>query len=189
MTTVFKDPLIFDGRNRELKSGLHVVVEGELIADITNTIPRASGIEIVDCQRRVLTPGLIDAHVHVIADSADLSPDIEWPSLVHARSRHIIEGMLQRGFTTVRDGGGADAGIVAAIDQGFINGPRLVICGASLSQTGGHGDMRSLHHPALGCFENKKGGHLSRIADGVTEVRRAARDELRKGAKFIKVMA
>jgi imidazolonepropionase-like amidohydrolase len=95
--------------------------------------------------------------------------------------------MLDRGFTTVRDVAGADYGLADAQAEGLIRGPRLLICGRALSQTGGHGDGRGRgthRHDDHPCCAG-----LSRIADGVDAVRAAARDELRKGAHHIKVMA
>ncbi len=92
-----------------------------------------------------------------------------------------------RGFTTLRDLAGADLGLKLAVDEGAIEAPRLVICGKALSQTVGHGDYRArydnrpLHEARL--------GSLGRIADGVDEVRRASREEIKNGAQFIKIMA
>ena len=93
--------------------------------------------------------------------------------------------MLMRGFTTVRDCGGADYGLAKAVDEGSIPGPHILFCGNALSQTAGHSDMRDIndnhdidpHGPGLGC-----------LVDGVSEMRKACRNELRKGAHFIKIM-
>lgn len=88
-------------------------------------------------------PGLIDGHVHVIATKLDLGANADLPnSLVALRSANIMKAMLMRGFTTVRDLGGADHGLVEALEEGTIIGPRLIICGKALSQTGGHTDYR-----------------------------------------------
>ena len=100
-----------------------------------------------------------------------------------------LEEMLARGFTTVRDAGGVDAGFRRAIEQGAIIGPRLLVSGRPLSQTGGHGDQRSATdyngHGACG----QHVGLVHAIADGPDEVRRTTREELRRGADQIKVMA
>ncbi|WP_460741634.1 metal-dependent hydrolase family protein [Mariniluteicoccus endophyticus] len=94
--------------------------------------------------------------------------------------------MLDRGFTTVRDIGGADFGIKEAQREGLVRGPRLFMGGKALSQTGGHGDMRgpgrNVWDPHYCC------PIIARVADGVDEVRRAARDEIRRGADHIKIM-
>jgi imidazolonepropionase-like amidohydrolase len=148
----------------------------------------APDVPIEDVRGAVVMPGLIDAHVHVTALTADLSsvPALS-PAYVAAHSARIMSGMLDRGFTTVRDAAGADYGLADAQAEGLIRGPRLLFCGRALSQTGGHGDGRSRgthahdDHPCC--------AGLGRIADGVDAVRAAARDELRKGAHHIKVMA
>jgi imidazolonepropionase-like amidohydrolase len=141
-----------------------------------------------DVRGAVVMPGLIDAHVHVTALTADLGsiPALS-PSYVAAHGARIMAQMLDRGFTTVRDVAGADYGLADAQAEGLIRGPRLLFCGRALSQTGGHGDGRSRgthHYDDHPCCAG-----LSRIADGVDAVRAATRDELRKGAHHIKVMA
>ncbi len=112
-------------------------------------------------------------------------------SLVTLQAARVLEGMLQRGFTTIRDAGGADGGLAEAVEEGLVRGPRIFPSGQALSQTGGHGDLRprtrSVSVVACACCEG--GAGLARIADGVSECRRAARDELRKGATQIKIMA
>ena len=93
-----------------------------------------------------------------------------------------------RGFTTVRDVGGADHGLVRAIDDGLVEGPRLVISGKALSQTGGHGDSRARSNDREVSFFERVGA-ISRLADGVVGVRKAAREEIKAGAQFVKIMA
>ncbi|WP_323688291.1 metal-dependent hydrolase family protein [Rhizobium sp. AN69] len=169
--------------------GLSVLEVDGTIREVSSSPSLPEGTTTVDCRGKTLTPGLIDAHVHVIANSVDLSAAKFFPSFVFTQARYIMEGMLQRGFTTVRDGGGADAGLVQAVEQELIAGPRLVISGLALSQTGGHGDMRSVLLAPGETTANKVGSSIARIADGISQVREAARDELRKGAHFIKIMA
>ena len=96
--------------------------------------------------------------------------------------------MLMRGFTTVRDAAGADYGVQLAIDRGFLRGPRLFIAGAPISQTGGHADSRSRGVKEFMCSCAGL-GLFPAIADGVSEVRRAVREQLRNGANQIKIMA
>ncbi|MCO5064297.1 MAG: amidohydrolase family protein [Rhizobiaceae bacterium] len=189
MTTIFRNIRLFDGLRREAKDGMTVVVVDDLIDSIVPEIELNVAGETIDCGGRLLMPGLIDAHVHIVATSVNLAAGWEWPSLTHTKARYIMEGMLQRGFTTVRDAGGADGGFVQAVEQGYIDGPRLVICGAALSQTGGHGDIRSRISGPSTLPSDRVGSMISRIADGVPEVRHASRDELRKGAHYLKIMA
>ena len=88
-------------------------------------------------------PGLIDAHVHLIATSLNLGQLAQEPvSLTMARARHIAEGMLQRGFTTVRDGWGG-LGFGCGNRLWLDRWPQVFYAGRALSQTGGHGDFRS----------------------------------------------
>lgn len=146
------------------------------------------GARTVDLAGATVLPGLIDAHVHVTAATADLGSLTSWsPSYATAHAARIMGGMLDRGFTTVRDASGADFGLADAQADGLVRGPRLAFCGKALSQTGGHGDTRprgTRMHDGHQCCAG-----LGRIADGVDAVRAAARDELRKGAHHLKVMA
>ena len=148
-------------------------------------------VERVDCDGLAVMPGMIDSHVHVTASSANLRmPASMPPSLVYCRAVPILGGMLSRGFTTVRDCGGADHGLAAAIAEGTIVGPRVVFCGKALSQTGGHGDFRTAGENALPFGPCKCCNYtIGRVCDGVTACREAVRDEARKGAGHIKIMA
>src|SRR5438128_7257710 len=137
---VLKHCTLWDGTSPEVREDMHVLVEGERIREISERAISAPQAQVIDCQGKMLMPGLIDAHVHLIATSLNLGQLAQEPvSLTMARARHIAERMLQRGFTTVRDAGGADWGLAAAIDYGLIAGPRVVYAGRVLSQTGGHG--------------------------------------------------
>jgi len=140
-------------------------------------------------------PGLIDCHVHVTAFTANFALlEQTSPTYVAAKALETLNGMLLRGFTTVRDAGGADHGLAQAVEERAplgLEGSRLLFCGKALSQTGGHGDMRApgqfakaMSYELCQCCAG-----LGRVCDGDAEVRRAARDEIRKGATHIKVMA
>jgi imidazolonepropionase-like amidohydrolase len=101
----------------------------------------------------------------------------------------MISQTLDQGFTTVRDAGGADWGMKEAVDRGLIPGPRMFVSGHPLTQSGGHGDSRSRAEDYAGCGCGAEIGMVPNIADGVDEVRRAVRTQLRRGADAIKVMA
>ena len=164
---------------------------GRIVEIARHDVRRVSACSstVLDCGRRTVLPGLCDAHVHVTACTADLTGLTKLPeSLVAVRAARVLEGMLRRGFTTVRDAGGADWGLAAAVEEGAVAGPRLLFTGHALSQTGGHGDMRGRGEGGFACACAGLRG-IGRVCDGVPEVRRAARDELRKGAHCIKVMA
>ena len=110
------------------------------------------------------------------------------PSLLTATALKFLNRMLMRGFTTVRDAAGADAGHREAIENGLFPGPRLFIAGRALTQTGGHGDLRSQAELLEICSHVHLVGNMGRIADGIDDVRRAVRDEIRLGANQIKIM-
>jgi imidazolonepropionase-like amidohydrolase len=146
--------------------------------------------QVFDLAGRVVLPGLIDAHVHVTATIPDFFKLSMLPqSLITAQSKDILEQMLKRGYTTVRDAGGADSGLAQAIELGHFAGPRLFIAGRALTQTGGHGDSRPAFFNGMSCACCGAVGLLGHVADGVPEVRRAVREEIRNGATHIKVMA
>ena len=189
MSTLFRHGRIFDGTGEDLLEDVEVLVEGARIVEVSDVPIRSGTAEVVDLRGRTLMPGLIDAHFHAIAASPDLGAVEHMPpSLIAQHARANLEGTLQRGFTTVRDAAGADYGLSRAIEAGLIAGPRLFYSGHALSQTGGHGDFRSYESgPAL-CSCGLGARHFSTIADGVPEVRRAAREELRRGATQIKIM-
>jgi imidazolonepropionase-like amidohydrolase len=136
-------------------------------------------------------PGLIDAHVHVTATTHDLTNlGLQPPSLITAETSVVMRDMLHRGFTTVRDAAGADYGLQEAQSRGIFEGPRLFIAGAPISQTGGHADQRPKGVRQRNWFCSCAGlGLVGAIADGVGEVRRAVREQVRTGANQIKIMA
>ena len=171
-----------------------VVVTGDVIDQVKFDVGHSQpfeGPQHLDCRDLTLMPGLIDSHVHVTASSANLRmPSTMPPSLLYARAVPILSGMLDRGFTTVRDCGGADHGLAQACDEGTLRGPRVVHGGKALSITGGHGDFReagdvALNSGACKCCDFT----IARVCDGVDACRAAVRDEVRKGARHVKVMA
>ncbi len=193
MTAIlFRNATIVDATRTEARAGFDVLVEGDRIKEVSDKPITASGAREIDLKGATLMPGLVDAHVHVKATDLDLSRlGIKYSSYIYAETTKIMEGMLQRGFTTVRDAAGADKGLADAVDHGLIAGPRLRVCGLALSQTGGHSDQRPVT-AASDVSSNERYNvtqHFGRIADGVDECRRAARDELRKGAHHVKIMA
>jgi imidazolonepropionase-like amidohydrolase len=187
---IFANCAVLDGTRSERREDHHVLVENGRIREVSDRPLDSAAAETVDLRGRTLMPGLIDAHVHVVAVDPVLARLSEQPaSLVALQAAKVLEGMLQRGFTTIRDAGGADAGFAEAVEDGLVPGPRVFPSGRALSQTGGHGDLRPRTRSVVTCACCEEGAGLARIADGVAECRRAARDELRKGATQIKIMA
>jgi imidazolonepropionase-like amidohydrolase len=185
---VLENAAVLDPEAGVLAEGQAVVVEDGRVVEVGATSAvRAGDAAVLDVRGMTVMPGLIDGHVHVNAATADLGALEEWaPSYVTARAAGILRGMLDRGFTCVRDVAGADYGIAAAVAEGLLPGPRVIFGGKALSQTGGHGDSRGPGRAALD--QHPCAPTLSVIADGVAEVRRAAREQLRRGAHHVKVM-
>src|SRR5690606_6152477 len=128
-----------------------------------------------------------DCHIHICPDGMTAYPT-HFPSMVAAKASVILRDTLMRGFTTVRDAGGADVGYREAVEKDLFVGPRLFVCGRPISQTGGHCDNRFLADDEPLSYAQQL--HVyRRIADGVDAVRKATRDELRTGVDQIKVMA
>jgi len=182
---------LFDSASGTLRPHCTLVVENRRISAVTQEPVRVDDAMHIDAGGRVVLPGLIDAHVHVVAASHDLvGLALQPPSLVGAQAGQIMRDMLHRGFTTVRDAAGADFGLQEAVERGLYEGPRLFIAGQPISQTGGHADMRPKGVRGSGMFCACAGlGLVGAIADGVGEVRRAVREQVRNGANHIKIMA
>jgi imidazolonepropionase-like amidohydrolase len=189
--TAFVHATVVTGTGEPPRSG-SVVIEGDRIVDIVDG-PRPPGgtARTIDCAGWTLLPGLIDAHVHICALDANLREQQRryFTSEVALRAGRNLVQLLDQGFTTARDAGGADAGFRRAVEQGVLAGPRLRVSGRPLSQTGGHGDGRlaTEQGDVFGC--GAQVGMLSRIVDGPDQLLAAAREELRRGADQVKVMA
>ena len=187
---IFANCAVLDGTRKEPREDHHVLVEGDRIREVSDAPIKSGSAQTIDLKGRTLMPGLIDAHVHVLAVDLPLDRLSDRPvTLLTLQAAKVLEGMLQRGFTTIRDAGGADGGLAEAVEEGLVHGPRIFPSGMALSQTGGHGDVRPRTQSVETCACCAGGLAGSRIADGVAECRRAARDELRKGATQIKILA
>src|SRR5882672_6833488 len=186
---LLKNAHIVDGTALERSDRVNVLIENSIVRDMGKAVSSASA-NVIDVAGRTLMPGLIDCHVHVTAVVASLGANAKLPdSLVMARSIAVMRDMLHRGFTTVRDVGGADFGLKQAASEGLFPAPRLVISGKALSQTGGHCDFRGRYDDTPAPRTRIPLGSLGRVCDGVPDVRRAAREEVKAGADFIKIMA
>lgn len=167
-----------------------VLVEGASIRSVTEQAPSAAGARVIDARGKVLMPGLIDCHVHCLASMLHLGRLASLPNVLAVlRAVPLLRGMLDRGFTTVRDAGGADYALAEATRSGVIDGPRIFPSGRALSQTGGHGDFRERSDVIEPCACTPKIGAIARVVDGVDAMRLAVREEIQKGATQIKIMA
>lgn len=192
-TYIFTNAKLVDPVQAQVIDNVTIKTTGGKIASVdtnSSTSPTTTDGEIVvDLKGKHVCPGLIDCHVHiaVVPGEANLSAYqsmTERISLI--RQPWVLKPMIERGFTSVRDCGGATLAMKEAVEEGICVGPRLFIAGYALSQTGGHGDMRSSHDQSP-CSCGTVSG-ISRIVDGPSECFRVARDELRQGADFIKIM-
>lgn len=178
---------VVDPETERVHTDQRIVLDGDRIVAVTADSTEPPAPDDLDGTGLYALPGFIDCHVHVTSVTADEWADTGMaPSYVTAHALRELGAMLRRGFTTVRDAGGADAGLADALDEGVAPGPRLHVCGRALSQTGGHGDLRPRgrhhadDHPAV--------PGIGRIVDGPDALRAAIRELVRSGASFIKLM-
>ena len=179
MTSVlFRNGALLDPLQPELLPGHEVLVEDGRIKEVSDRPINTASARVIDLKGKTLMPGLIDLHVHVIAVEFNLPRVMTLPNvLVTLRAVPLMRAMLRRGFTTIRDAGGAGYPFKQAVEAGLAEGPRMFVSGRALSQTGGHGDMRTRTDympPDAPCGCCVRVGALTRVADGVDEVRRAA---------------
>lgn len=186
---LFSGGRVLDPHTGTLLDGLDVLVTGERIAAVGAGLDVPTRTREITLDGRTLMPGLIDCHVHVVAETLDLWGNMIAPtSLAALRAARVMTEALSRGFTTLRDLGGADIGLVRGVEDGLIDGPRLIICGKGLTTTGGHADLRQRTDDRPGLFSDRVGS-MGLIVDGVDNVRTACRTLIKEGARFIKVMA
>ncbi|MDQ4215205.1 metal-dependent hydrolase family protein [Microbacterium sp. ASV81] len=167
-TVVLRDAAILDVETGEVSSPRTIVAQDGEIVEISTSTRSVPGAAEYSLAGTTVLPGLIDAHAHVTQASGDFTEILSWtPSYHAARTARELHRMLLRGFTTVRDMGGADTGLRRSIEERLITGPHLKAGGPIFAPTGGHA--------------------LTRVIDGEAEVRRALRAELRDGADHIKL--
>ncbi|KGJ11143.1 imidazolonepropionase-like amidohydrolase [Paracoccus versutus] len=184
-TTLLKNASILDVDAGSLSATCDVLIAEGRIAEIGSRAMTAE--RVIDLKGRTLMPGLCDAHVHVIVPMNSFALLTKWsPFYTAIRAMPILRDMLMRGFTTVRDAGGADFGLARAVEEDLIPSPRILYSGKALSQSGGHGDMRGPGETAYD--DHYYVPSLGRICNGVAEVRAAVRDEIRRGAHQVKLM-
>jgi imidazolonepropionase-like amidohydrolase len=182
MKKIVRCGFLFDGTETEAKSGQAIVIEGGTIAEVLPDVQIAAradlaGAEIIDATGKWVMPGLINMHDHLIFRDTIGHPYVELTAGIDKLSLNSIKATLsalRRGWTTIRDMGashGLSFRFRDHIDQGVLPGPRVVACGAPICVTGGHANVVAVE------------------ADGVPEMRKAARRQLAGGADFVKVMA
>jgi imidazolonepropionase-like amidohydrolase len=179
-----------DPRKSELTEGIELLIEGDRVKEVSDRPIKTTTATRIDVGGRTVMPGLIDCHLHIFLSEVNIGfLDATPLTLLAVKGSVALRDILMRGFTSVRDTGGGDFGMKAAVDQGLIESPRLFIAGQAISQTGGHGDFRKRTQTRVAECPCCSGlAYTARVADGVGEVIKAARDELRKGADLIKIM-
>jgi len=185
MVHAIKAERLIDGRGGDPIEDAVMLVEGKIITDVGPAahIKIPTGAEITDASRKTVMPGLIDTHVHIMSASASLEQQLFTPKAIsYFQAAENLKRTLQAGFTTVRDAGGADAGVRQALEMGLISGPRLVVSG-SIGQTGG---LMELRFPSGAQIVNED---TWRVCDGVEDVKKTVRKVLRERVDFVKIFA
>jgi imidazolonepropionase-like amidohydrolase len=181
---------VLDTLNGKLIEGQTILIDHGKIEEISSERIQEANLHAIDMKNMVVMPGLIDCHVHCMASNLNLGFNAALPNIFATlKALPILEGMLMRGFTTVRDAGGADWSLSEATRTGLVKGPIIFPAGKALSQTGGHGDFRPRSDVMEPCACSQKVGSISRVVDGVDAIRLAVREEIQKGATQIKIMA
>ncbi len=186
---LLRNGVLIDGSGPDPLGNFDLLIEDGRFKEVADRPLKYQGAIEINLKGRSVMPGLIDCHAHpVLSDLRILGLEDVSPTLATAHASVIMRGMLDRGFTTIRDAAGGDWGLKEAVARGYLAGPRLFISGRALSQTGGHGDFRRRTDDVIPCGCSHVLHMTSRVADGVDQVIHAVRDEMRKGADQIKVM-
>ncbi len=181
---IINNAKIFDGISEIEEDS--IIIEKNIIKEVGKNLKSSKSERIINAQGNFLMPGLIDAHFHANTPNYDFYASDRMPSaLITAHAAQILTNVLKRGYTSIRDAGGGDIGLKMALDSNLINGPRFYYPGKAITQTGGHGDMRrkDFFEPC-GCAYS---GNITQVVDGPAEMRKAVREEFRKGANQIKI--
>ncbi len=188
---VIRNARVFDGASADLSAPQDIAISNGLISEIGRDLDVAEMTEEIDAQSRVVMPGLINSHAHIMMQmpvGQALTTDAFYWAYVATKASKT---MLDSGFTTIRDMSGNTFSLKQAIDQGVVAGPRIYPSGAMISQTAGHSDHRTaannsrLLDPTSRSHFEELG--MTMVADGRPEVLQAARENLRRGATQIKI--
>ncbi len=192
---LFTNANVFDGFGPDLIEGANVLVEGNVITQVSTDPIDEPDAFVVDVEGKTMTPGLIDMHQHVMLNPPEgtAAYQTRWDGASGGAIaiQYMNDYMLMKGITTVRDIAGDPLDIAKAIDMGLIRGPRVYSAGGAIGQTGGHSDWAGRNVPPSILQNGMDVGQVTQntwVTDGVDDVTRAARLNLRRGAAFLKVM-
>jgi imidazolonepropionase-like amidohydrolase len=186
---LFTNVNIFDGKSQDLIKNGSLLVEGNLIKQVSADPIEAPEAFTVDGGGRTLMPGLIDMHSHLCFRNGMLEFRDGYDQMAAgAYTGLAMREYLDQGFTTVRDAGCNVLGVAKAVNNGVVPGPRIFPSGGFLSQTGGHADTGNFNDRP-GDQDKLERAMVGYIVDGPDEARREARHNLRAGATQIKIMA
>jgi len=186
---LFRNFQLLEPEAGALQGGFELLVEGDTVKETSGKPIKPPRAEVIDGGGRTLMPGLIDSHVHVTLSEVNIRYLESIPlTLMTARAARLMLAMLNRGFTSVRDTGGADWGLKTAVEQSDIPGPRLFIAGAAIGPTGGHSDPRRRTDFGMRCHCCDAMRFGMRQSDGVSEMLKSVREQMRQGADHIKIM-
>lgn len=188
---LFTNVNVFDGAHEQLIANANVLVEGDLIKQVSTKPISADGARVIDGGGRTLMPGIIGCHEHVMMQlpiTALLNSDERY---IAAVATSTAKTYLMNGWTSIRDAAGNTFGLKKAIDQGFVLGPRIYPSGPMITQTSGHSDHRTYQKPltpATGGVPSTGMEYFDlALADGVPEVLKTTREAMRMGATQIKI--
>ncbi|MGI9432402.1 MAG: amidohydrolase family protein [Myxococcota bacterium] len=188
---LFTNANVFDGFSPTLQPNTNVLVEGNVITQVSSAPIDAPGAFVVDAAGRTMTPGLIDMHTHIsfMTPEGTNSYQDEWdgPGGGAMAAQAIRDDFLMKGITTIRDIAGNSRGIARASQRGLLIAPRIYTSGSVLSHTGGHGDWGDRND--LDVSDHGALIQHSMIVDGREDVIRGSRRNYRNGAHFTKIMA
>jgi imidazolonepropionase-like amidohydrolase len=178
---------LIDGRGGPPITNAVILIQGDRITAVGSGLTIPANARVIDLSKSTVLPGFIDCHTHVTSQPVDYYEDIfrKTPIDIAVMAHVYAKRTLDAGFTTIRDVGSSefiDVALRNAINRGDVAGPRILAATLTVGSTGGHGDLTGFS-PYL------KFGSFSGVADGVDDIRKLVRFEIKNGADVIKMIA